>query len=261
MKDIFGLRAGAPEVVSCLFLRGTLDAQLRWLMAIMRVWHHVLQTLPEKGEVDEVIEQAKGRLGLGAIHAFRWGVTVSFEGFQVGDRWVPAREQWFIARKVLLTHVKPEQARRLAERRPHIFGGLSGWNFREHNRLLMSVSAYERGVLMKMWAGASMCQHKRHQIYGESAKCACGFEDQNVWHLLWQCPCSPPPPIHLEYRKHLPKAQSVAHLLPEKAGQTDVRLWRERESCKRAVAILARTPDLAARVSEQADTARVGCRR
>ena len=42
-------------------------------------------------------------------------MTVTSEGFQVGARWVPAREQWFVVRKVLMTHVKSEQARRLSE--------------------------------------------------------------------------------------------------------------------------------------------------
>ena len=70
MKDVFGLRPGAPEVVACLLLKGTLDPQVRWLMAILRLWHHVLQLHPEKGDVDEIIEGAKGRLGIGAVHAF-----------------------------------------------------------------------------------------------------------------------------------------------------------------------------------------------
>ena len=253
VKDVFDLRAGAPEVVSCLLIRGSLDPQDRWLMSIMRIWHHVLQQHPSKEYVDEVIEQAKRRLGKGAVHAFRWGITVSCDGFQVGTRLLPSREQWFVARKVLMAHLKGEHARRLAERRPLLFEGLATWNHKQHNRLLMMVTPYERKVMLRLWTGSSMYQHKRalkrHQVYGESSKCC---EDQSLWHLLWQCPCVPPPPIALEYRKHLPRAQLVAHLLPEKADRAEVILWRQ--SCKRAVVVLSMNLSGEPRQREEVDT-------
>ena len=106
VKDVFGLKAGAPEVVTCLFLRGTLDPQMRWLMAILRIWHHIMQLHPTKSDVDEIIEQGKGRLGKGAIYAYRWGISVTEEGFDAGARWIPSREQWFIVRKALMQHPK-----------------------------------------------------------------------------------------------------------------------------------------------------------
>ena len=43
LKDVFDLRAGAPEVVTCLLQKGSLDPHVRWLLAILRLWHHVLQ--------------------------------------------------------------------------------------------------------------------------------------------------------------------------------------------------------------------------
>ena len=187
VKEAFGLKAAAPEVVMCLFMNSALDPQMRWLMANLRLWYHVLQNGLEKEEVDEVIEQARGRLGIGAVAAFRWGITVSSEGFMIGPRWVPIREEWFVTRKVATCHLKMEHARRLAERRPAILGGLEGWNHKQHNKLLMLVSPYERMVLLKLWTGSSMCQHERSQIYGEEATCACGALDQGIRHLLWEC--------------------------------------------------------------------------
>ena len=180
------------------------------------------------------------------------GIMVSWEGFQVGPRWVPLTEQWFITRKVLVRHFKVELARSLSERRPLIFGGLQGWNHRQHNRILMRVTPYERMVLLRLWTGSTMCQHKRHQAYGESPKCQCGHEDQNVWHLLWECPCVPIPPISLDFRRHLPRAQSVAHLLPENADRHDVETWRD--SCFRAIRILSRTPEVQVRKDIDVDT-------
>ena len=196
VKDVFGLRAGAPEVVTSIFMNSTLDPQMRWMLAALRIWYHALQMGLEKELVDEVIEQAKGRLGIGAVFAFRWGITITHEGFMIGARWVPAREEWFIVRKVATKHLKDEQARRLAARRPALFAGLEGWNNKQHNRFLLSVSPYQRMVLLKLWSGASMCQHKGSQVYGEDSSCVCGAEDQSVRHLLWECPCVPPPPTH-----------------------------------------------------------------
>ena len=251
VKEAFGLKAGAPEVVMSLFMNSTLDPQMRWLLAILRLWHHVLQRGLEKDEVDEVIEQARGRLGIGAVTAFRWGITVSNEGFWVGPRWVPLREDWFVIRKVITRHLKMESARRLAERRPAIFGGLEGWNHKQHNKLLLSVSPCERMALMKLWTGSSMCQHKRSQIYGEEATCACGAPGQSIRHLLWECACFPPPSISIEFRRHLPNAQSVAHLLPPMATSSKVRTWRE--SCMRAVRILSKNPSAHAAVPAPID--------
>ena len=240
VKEAFGLKSGAPEVVMSIFMKTSLDPQVRWLLAILRLWHPVLQRGVDKPEVDEIIEQAKGRLGVGALSAFRWGVTVSHEGFRVGVRWVPYREEWFVVRKVLTSHLKMECARRLAERRPTIFGGLEGWNHKQHNKLLLAVSPCQRMVLMKLWTGSSMCQHKRSQVYGEDASCPCGAPDQSVRHLLWECAYSPPPSVGIEYRRHLPNSQSVAHLLPPMATPGEVRAWKE--SCMRAVSYPVQEP-------------------
>ena len=206
----------------CVFMNSTLDPQMRWLLAVLRLWY--LCSAERAGE--------RGRLGVGAVNAFGWGITVSNEGFMIGARWVPVREEWFVIRKVATRHLKTEHARRLAERRPAIFGGLEGWNHKQHNKLLMSVFPYERMVLLKLWTGASMC-------HGEDATCACGVPDQSLRHLLWECPCFPPPPVSIEYRRHLPNSQAVAHLLPPMANRADVLLWKE--SCMRAVHIPAKT--------------------
>ena len=101
VKDVFDLKSAAPEAVTSLFVSGTLDPQIRWLLAILRLWYFAMQNGLLKEDVDEVIEQAKGRLGVGAVCAFRWGITVLCDGFQVGPRWVPMREPWFVVRKSL----------------------------------------------------------------------------------------------------------------------------------------------------------------
>ena len=237
VKEAFGLKAAAPEAVVCLLQKGTLDPYMRWLLSGIRLWHHVLRESPEEHEVNEVIEQCKGRLGRCALESYRWGIRVTRWGFELSDRFLSLREEWFISRKVILAHLKQEQAKRLAMRRPTLYAGLTSWNHRQHSRLLNSLPPLRAMVLLKLWTGAIMCKHKRQQIYGESPQCACGHDSQTVGHLLWSCPLVPPPPVHLEYRRHLPPSQSVTHLLPQCADMQEVGLWKE--SCLRAIKIVA----------------------
>ena len=237
VKEAMGLKSSAPEVVVSLLQPGTLDPMVRWLLAGLKLWYHVLKCRPDKADMDEIIESGKARLGKAAIEAFRWGITVLERGFQVGATFVPASEEWFIARKILLKHVKNEQALRLARRRPALFAGLETWNSKQHAKFLQLLNPLDARILMKLWSGAIMCKHKRGQLYGESPECGCGWPDQTVQHLLWNCPLVAPPPLHLEYRRHLPPFQSVAHLLPLHADRHDVHLWRE--SCKRAIRVLS----------------------
>ena len=117
----------------CLLQRGTLDPFMRWLPALLRLWHHVLRTGPLAEDVTDIMETPKGRLGRGALEAFRWGVTITPTGFELPDRRGSGREEWFVARKVFLSHLKKEQARRLAVRRPTLYHGLASWNHKQHS--------------------------------------------------------------------------------------------------------------------------------
>ena len=237
VKEVLGLKSSAPEVVMSVLQPGTLDPVMRWIMAGLRLWYHILKTRPPKHDIDEIIESGKARLGKIAIEAFRWGISILETGLQVGGAFVPAREEWFIVRKALVSHLKKQQALRLARRRPALFEGLEAWNAKQHAKFLHLLNPLDARVLMKLWSGAIMCKHKRGQVYGESTECGCGWPDQTVKHLLWDCPLVAPPPLHLEYRRHLPPFQSVAHLLPLHADRHDVTLWRE--SCKRAIKVLS----------------------
>ena len=198
-------------------------------MAGLRLWHAVLATRPPRDDVETIIECAKGRLGKIALCAFRWGVSVAWDGFLIPSRKIPTREPWFIAQKVLLAHLKRQQCLRLALRRPLLFGGLEAYNVKQHLALLRILSPLDSAVIMKLWSGSAMCAYKRAQIYHESASCACGAEQQTVSHLLWHCPLQPPAPMHIIYLQHLPPFRSVSHLLPLHAEQRDIRDWRERE--------------------------------
>ena len=204
VKNVFGIPSAAPEVLVSVLQNGTLDPSLRWILAILRLWHQVLRSSPTVEDVTDVIETPRGRLGRGALEAFRWGIRVTPTGFELPDRRVSVKEEWFVARKVMLAHLKQEQARRLAMRRPTLYAGLITWNPKQHSKLLMSLSPLKAKILLKIWTGSIMCKHKRPQIYGESPMCACGHQEQTIQHLLWSCPLTPPPPVHLDHRRNLP---------------------------------------------------------
>ena len=85
VKDAFGLRSAAPEVVVCLLQKGTLDPYMRWLIAGLRLWYHVLREGPTTDDVDEVIEEGKGWLGKCALESFRWGIRITPRGFELAD--------------------------------------------------------------------------------------------------------------------------------------------------------------------------------
>ena len=156
-------------------------------------------------------------------------------------------------RKVVVAHMKKEQAKRLALRRPALFHGLELWNHKQHSRLL-SLPPLKAALLLKLWSGSIMCKHKRSQVYGESSECPCGAPSQTVPHLLWSCPLVPPPPINIGYRRHLPSSQSVSHILPERAGLAEVRLWRQ--SCLRALDVLSNPLEAEPRFREDPQEAR-----
>ena len=82
--------------------------------------------------MEETIESARGRLRKGAVESFRWGIAVTNIGFQVGDRMVSLREEWFKTSKAMTKHLKEQQAVRLACRRPNLFSGLPTWNHKQH---------------------------------------------------------------------------------------------------------------------------------
>ena len=241
VKAALGNKAGSPEVLVNILQRGSLDPQVRWLMAGLRLWHFLQAESPSKEQVDEIIESAKGRLGMIAVFAFKWGVPVRHDGFEIGDMWIPQREQWYIARKAILVHLKGEQARNLAKRRPRIFAGLQGWNVKQHVKLIDTLAPYQAATMLKLWSGAIMCAHKRSQVFHEEAKCMCGHPDQTIYHVLWECPMVQIAPPHLDYRRHLEASRSVAHLLPPFPEAQEVMHWRE--SCLRAIRILQAPPE------------------
>ena len=169
-----------------------------------------------------------------ASFAQKWNVQVVVQGFWVGAQLVPLREQWFITKKIIVAHLKETAYREVRERRPWLYEGLANPNEKAHRKLLCSLHSLDQNLLVKIWTGSIMTRAKANQMDRGDAECRCGHDRQTLAHLLWSCPCFPPPNdlLHLSL---LPAFRSVAHILPRDATPGDVRDWKA--SCKRAIAI------------------------
>ena len=53
----------------------------------------------------------------------------------------------------MLKHIRSEAAKRLAERRPAWYDGLTGFNTKQHLRVLAEVDSYTTACDVKIWTG------------------------------------------------------------------------------------------------------------
>ena len=191
-------------------------------------------------DIEAVLGGKASRLVRIASLAEKWNIRVSALGFWVSEVWLPAREPWYLARKILMAHIKKEDLCSLARRRPNSFGGLSTCNDRMHKKLLKESSPWDQCLLMKLWTGAVLTREKSARMREVEPSCSCGCPEQTLFHVLWECPDSPPVPDELEARKILPPSLSLAHVLPQGATKAEVLTWKT--SCRRAIGIIKMLP-------------------
>ena len=226
-KSVLGLTTGAPEIVLGVLQAGTIDPILRWLIAGFKLWYEVMLLKPSDEDVDVIAASSKGRLGRFASLGREYKVSVSSRGFYLDEVFLSATNLWSVCRKTLVRFLKKQQAASLAVRRPGLYAGITEYNEKQHSRLLRSLSNFDASCLLRVWAGSVMCGHKRAQMYGGSAQCECGDENQTWEHLVWHCPCVPPPPPRISHLARLPASVSVSHILPKGASPDEVGVWRE----------------------------------
>ena len=145
-----------------------------------------------------------------------------------------------MVRKVVFAHLRTKACVDLAARRNETFGGLEGINDRAHRRLLKTCDHWEQTLLMKLWTGSILTRAKAAKLGEHDPSCGCGCLEQTLYHVLWECPEVEPPHEDLVHCKSLPTSQSVAHILPKGATNSEERIWRS--SCKRAIAIIKMLP-------------------
>ena len=237
VKKAFGQQFAAPEILYNCALKSSLDPCVRWLLSVMRLWHHVLQQKPTESHLRLLTSSHKARLGWGAEALKKQDILIVPEGFVLEGTLLPISRHWSECRARAIQLLKTREFVALARRRPNTFDGLMTCSERHHRKFLATLPAYEQGVVMKLWTGSVMTRAKNAVVSGADPLCDCG-EVQNLYHLLWDCPLVSPPSSEIAHFRDLPTAQSVAHKLPKHVDSRDVKAWRL--SCLRAVQIVSK---------------------
>ena len=175
----------APEILYNSFIKLTLDPVTRWPMAGLRIWYHVIREGIDEDMILLITTKTAGRLGHIAKEARQWQIEMSEAGFIVDGLVIRVIEPWFIVKKILLARIKKVQYSSLADRRPHVFGGLESVNAKQHRQLLNSLPSYEASVLLQLWTGAAMTKAKWQKIDQRDPTCECGCPEQTLFHVLW----------------------------------------------------------------------------
>ena len=129
--------------------------------------------------------------------------------------------------KLSLSFYRSTVFRRLAERRPNVFGGLQEVDSKSHRRLLQSMHPHSAMTMIRLWTGSAMTASHKHRIDPTvSNLCECG-EVQDVPQLLYACPLQSPLPLNLEPWRSLEPVQSCGLLCPMRASVDVKKMWRE----------------------------------
>ena len=119
------------------------------MIAGLKLWHAIMNSNHHTNDVEAVLGGRNTRLTKIASLAEKWSIRTSALGFWVADTWVPAREPWYIVRKILISHIKREDMHALSTRRPESFGGLKECNDKSHKGLLKELTPWDQCLLMK----------------------------------------------------------------------------------------------------------------
>ena len=139
----------------------------------LRLWYLVLTKVASPEHVAPLVRGRVGRLGLIAKEALKWDIIIQHDGFVCDGVHLRLTQPWFLLKKIMLSKIKQKEWQRVAERKPTVFGGLTGIHVKAHRKLLADVDPYKASVLLRLWTGAAMTKHKRAQILQESSECEC----------------------------------------------------------------------------------------
>ena len=151
VKRALGHQFAAPEILYNCILKSSLDPCIRWLISVLRIWFHVLKDCPHPTMLETLLSSNKARLGAGAKALEKHGVRIRGEGVLIGDALIPITCSWGECREMALKHIKEQEYRSLAERRPNTFDGIAACSVKHHRRFLRGLPSYEQSVLLKIW--------------------------------------------------------------------------------------------------------------
>ena len=153
----------APEILYNMLVKTSVDPNIRWLLASLRLWYLVLKQEPTPAEVDVLSHNSRGRLGLSARELRKREILIEGRGISVGGALLPTHQPWYLCRVILVKHLKQLEFQKVARRRPNCFGGLLNVNEKTHRKYLATLPEYKQGVLIRVWTGSSYDQRESTQ--------------------------------------------------------------------------------------------------
>ena len=234
VRAAIGVKHGAPEIAFNLPTSAMLDPVDRGFISLLRVWIHAYN-IPTYRQVLEsgVFAASQGRLSALLKECAQRGVAIEGDTIRFGSHdSAPSYRLWAgwqAIRKHVVTSLKDLQFRALQERRPNKFAGHIRCAWKTMRREYARRSAYEAGVLMRIWTGSVMNAAHRHTITPEeSPMCRCGFGEETLLHMMWDCP------IHVAHRPDslswwasLPPACAMSLILPLDESRAFIADWRK----------------------------------
>ena len=240
LKKALALPYAAPEVLLVLLPTSPLDIDLLWIMGLLKLL--VIGITHASGaEVWEAVPQGRRHSRFATlkkqIAKMGWAIelpVLKMPGFND----IRLDRPWSSVRDKVMESFTLRAIRKLEERRPLSYGGLSTISRKAHRKLLDKMPPYRAMTLVKVWTGCAMTRAHKHTVGGEeSAMCPCGIAEQTVYHLLYVCPLSPTCTPSASLWSLLPPASSSSLLFLSYLPQWLIPVWHD--VCNRAVDILS----------------------
>ena len=156
VKKAFGLAVGAPEIVLNMWGKFSLDPDLRWIIASVRLLRYVCTTEEGKWMVSHSPDRVPGS----RLSALRIKLTAL--GWSFDARYIYLPEQtalgwkWDDLRDRIVLAYKTHQLRVLEERRPGVYAGILPLQPKKHAKMLLKLSTYQASIMMRIWTGCAL---------------------------------------------------------------------------------------------------------
>ena len=103
-QSVFQSSFGAPAIVFNVLTYSSLDPEIGWLLAGLRLWFYVLASEPPEWQVALIVEHSKTRLENVARYAVKHHVSISAAGFPMHDTLLSTSEVWSVIKKSMVCH-------------------------------------------------------------------------------------------------------------------------------------------------------------
>ena len=215
IKKVFSCVHGAPEVVLNVMLEQSLDPEIRWEVALLKLLSDTYKLEGGRVLIESVRLTRKHSRLAAALRLIRkrdWNLS---EGVLLTPMRLSFRLPWPSIKARVMQAIKLFYCHKLAARRPRVHEGIDILQPKQHRRLLASMTTYAAMVMLRIWSGSALTRAHKHTIDATNdPACACGFPYQTIDHLLYHCPAVGLPDTPIRAWGEKPPAFSVALLCP-----------------------------------------------